>query len=100
VEQPGGTVGNMRSDAAGTVPFREGADYILFLEPARLNPSRRLVVGMLQGAYRIYRDTTTNEERVIQPSSKPVVRDEPRVSEPAAEPPAGAETVSLNQFRQ
>jgi len=99
VEQPGGTVGNMRSDAAGTVRFQEGGDYVLFLEPAKL-PSRRLVVGMIQGAYRIYRDAATNEERVIQPSLKPVERDATRVSEPAAEPPDGAETIPLNQFRQ
>src|SRR6516164_9175627 len=101
VEQPGGTVGNIRSDVAGTVRFHEGGDYLLFLEPERLNPSRRVVVGMSQGAYRIYRDATTNEERVIQPSSKPVERDETRASEPVAEPPpAGAETIPLSQFRQ
>jgi len=100
VEQPGGTVGDMRSDATGTVRFQEGGDYVLFLEPAKLNPSRRTVVGMIQGAYRIYRDATTNEERVIQPSSKSVERDEARVSEPAAEPPAGAETIPWNQFSQ
>ena len=100
VEQPGGTVGNIRSDVAGTVRFHEGGDYLLFLEPARLNASRRLVVGMMQGAYRIYRDATTNEDRVIQPSSKPVERDETKAREPAAEPPGGAETIPLNQFRQ
>ena len=100
VEQPGGTVVNIRSDVAGTVRFHEGGDYLLFLEPARLNASRRLVVGMMQGAYRIYRDAATNEDRVIQPSSKPVERDETRASEPAADPPAGAETIPLNQFRQ
>jgi hypothetical protein len=100
VEQPGGTVGNMRSDATGSARFQEGGDYVLFLEPAKLTPSRRVVVGMIQGAYRIYRDTTTNEERVIQPSLKPVERDETRASEPAAEPPAGAETIALSQFSQ
>jgi len=100
VEQPGGTVVNIRSDVAGTVRFHEGGDYLLFLEPARLNASRRLVVGMMQGAYRIYRDAATNEDRVIQPSSKPVERDETKASEPAAEPPGGAETIPLNQFRQ
>jgi hypothetical protein len=100
VEQPGGTVGNVRSDVAGAVRFQEGADYLLFLEPAGLNSSRRLVVGMMQGAYRIYRDATTNEERVIQPSTKSVERDDTRVTEPAAEPPAGAETIPLSQFRQ
>ena len=100
VEQPGGTVGSMHSDAPGTVSFQEGADYVLFLEPAKLNPSRLMVVGMVQGAYRIYRDATTNEERVIQPSPKSVQRDEARLSEPTAEPPAGAETIPLSQFSQ
>jgi len=100
VEQPGGTVGNTRSDVPVSVRFQEGADYLLFLEPAGLNSTGRRVVGMMQGAYRIYRDATTNEERVIQPSSKPVERDETRASEPTAEPPAGAETIPLNQFRQ
>jgi hypothetical protein len=58
------------------------------------------VVGMAQGAYRIYRDATTNEERVIRPSPKSVQRDETRVTEPATEPPAGAETIPLSQFSQ
>ena len=100
VEQPGGTVGNSRSEVAGTVRFHVGGDYVLFLEPTRLNPSRRQVVGMSQGAYRIYRDATTNEERVILPSPKSVERDQTGATEPAAEPPAGAETIPLNQFRQ
>jgi len=101
VEQPGGTLGNIRSQVAGTVRFHLGADYVLFLEPARANPSRRLVVGMRQGAYRIYRDASTNEERVIQTLSKYVERDlsaEP--TEPVAESPGEGETISLNQFRQ
>jgi hypothetical protein len=100
VEQPGGTVGNSRSEVAGTVRFHVGGDYVLFLEPTRLNPSRRQVVGMSQGAYSIYRDATTNEERVILPSPKSVERDQTGATEPAAEPPAGAETIPLNQFRQ
>ena len=99
VEQPGGTVGNDRSDVAGTVHFREGGDYVLFLEPTRLDPLHRQVVGMSQGAYRIYRDATTNEERVIRPSPKYVESDQTSATD-AAEPPAGVETIPLNQFRQ
>lgn len=99
VEQPGGTVGNMHSDAPGAVSFQEGGDYVLFLEPAKLNPSRLMVVGMVQGAYRIYRDATSNEERVIQASSKFAERDQTSVTD-AAEPPAGAETIPLSQFEQ
>jgi hypothetical protein len=100
VEQPDGTVGNMHSDAPGAVSFQEGGDYVLFLEPAKLNPSRLMVVGMVQGAYRIYHDATSNEERVIQPSSKSVERDQTIVTDAAAEPPAGAETIPLSQFVQ
>jgi hypothetical protein len=101
VEQSGGRVGNSGSGVAGTVPFHLGEDYVLFLEPTRANPSRRLVVGTMQGAYRIYRDPSTNEERVIQPLSKPVERDQVNgPTEPIVEPPAGRETISLTQFRQ
>ena len=103
VEQPGGTVGNIRSRVPGTVRFHPGEDYVLFLEPARPNSSRHLVVGMMQGAYRIYRDATTNEERLIQPLSRYVDRDQVNATEPAeptAQPPSGAETIPLNQFRQ
>jgi hypothetical protein len=103
VEQPGGTLGNIRSRVAGTVRFHAGGDYLLFLEPAKADPSRRLLVGMMQGAYRIYRDASTNEERVIQPLSKYVPQAPDQAAEPAepaAEPPPGAETMSLNQFRQ
>lgn len=101
VEQPGGTVGTIRSHVAGTVAFRLGGEYVLFLKPAMANPSRRLLVGMMQGAYRIYRDASTNEERVIQPLSKYAERDQ--ATEPAeagAEPAPAGETISLNQFRQ
>jgi hypothetical protein len=100
VEQPGGTVGSVRSNAPGTVRFQEGGEYLLFLEPAKLSPPRRVVVGMFQGAYRIYRDATTNEERVIQPSAKSVERDDTSAGEPVAEPPAGAETIPWSQFSQ
>jgi hypothetical protein len=101
VEQPGGTLGNIRSRVPGTVQFHQGEDYVLFLEPARANSSRRSVVGMMQGAYRIYRDAATAEERVIYPFSKYAERDQAtEPMEAVAEPPVGAETISLSQFRQ
>ena len=100
VEQPGGTVGNIHSEVTETARFHLGGDYVLFLEPTKPNPLRRQVVGMNQGAYRIYRDAATNEERVIQPSPKSVERDQTSATDPAAEPPAGAETIPLNHFRQ
>ncbi len=67
IEQLGGTVGNIRSRVPGTVQFQPQGDYLLFLEPAAANSSHYLVVGMMQGAYRIYPDRITHEERVIQP---------------------------------
>lgn len=67
IEQLGGTVGHIRSRVAGTVNFLPQGDYLLFLEPAAANSSRYLPVGMMQGAYKIYRDAATREERVTQP---------------------------------
>jgi hypothetical protein len=71
VEQPGGQVGSYRVAVPGTVHFQLNASYVLFLEPAPPGPQqsvpRYLVVGLLQGAYRIYTDPVTGEERVIRP---------------------------------
>jgi hypothetical protein len=67
VKQPGGTVGNFHVRVPGVVHFVPEASYVLFLEPSRDNPARYLVVGMMEGAYRIYRDPQTGEERVIRP---------------------------------
>ncbi len=66
IEQPGGAVGNLRVRVAGTVNFRRGASYFLFVEPAGGAGVHR-VTGMAQGAYRIYRHPQTGEERVIRP---------------------------------
>jgi hypothetical protein len=67
VEQPGGKIGNLRVYVPGTVHLLPGAKYLLFVEPAQAIPSQYLVVGMAQGAYRIYRDAVTGQERVIRP---------------------------------
>jgi hypothetical protein len=67
IEQPGGSLGNIRVRVPGTVSFRPGGSYFLFLEPAGANTSSRQLVGMAQGAYRIYRHPQTNQERVIRP---------------------------------
>jgi hypothetical protein len=67
VQQLGGTVGHIRLHVSGTVHFHPDTDYVLFLEPAGTDTSKFLVVGMMQGAYRIYRDAMTREERVIRP---------------------------------
>ena len=67
VQQPGGTVGKTRVFVAGTVQFHTQAGYLLFLERAASDPSKFLLVGMVQGAYRIYRDEKTQEEKLILP---------------------------------
>ena len=67
VEQLGGTIGHFRVHVAGTVHFSSGVSYLLFLEPAGEDAEPYLVVGMAQGAYRIYQDAVTHEERVVQP---------------------------------
>jgi hypothetical protein len=71
VEQPGGAVGSYRVGVPGTVHFQPNTSYVLFLEPAPPEPQQLvphyLVVGLLQGAYRIYTDRVTGEERVIRP---------------------------------
>lgn len=67
IEQMGGTVGNMSVFIPGEMTFQPQGEYVLFLEPASSGSSYR-VVGMTQGAYRIYRDATTNQDRVILPS--------------------------------
>ena len=67
VQQPGGTIGKVHVFVAGTIQFHSQADYVLFLERSAADPSRFLPVGMMQGAYRIYRDATTQEEKLILP---------------------------------
>ncbi len=89
IQQPGGTVGNFHVHVAATVHFQPQRSYILFLEPSEADPSKHLVVGMLQGAFPIYRDATTGEERVIRPFGG--LFEARRAS---------AQTLSLQEFRQ
>src|SRR5271157_1743841 len=67
VQQPGGTIGKVHVFVAGTIQFHSQADYLFFLERSAADPSKFLPVGMMQGAYRIYRDATTQEEKLILP---------------------------------
>jgi hypothetical protein len=67
VQQPGGTIGKVRVFVAGTIQFHLQAGYVLFLERSPADPSKFLPVGMVQGAYRIYRDAKTQEEKLILP---------------------------------
>jgi hypothetical protein len=67
VQQPGGTVGKVRVFVAGTIQFHSQASYMLFLERSPRDSSKFLPVGMMQGAYRIYNDATTREEKLVLP---------------------------------
>jgi len=67
IQQPGGTIGKVRVFVAGTVQFHAQAGYMLFLERSAADPSKFLLVGMMQGAYRIYSDERTQEEKLILP---------------------------------
>jgi hypothetical protein len=69
MEQVGGTVGNVHVRVAGTVFFHPQEDFYLFLEPARGESRCFLLVGMLQGAYRIVRDPKSGREHVVNPLS-------------------------------
>lgn len=67
VEQLGGTVGHMHLMVPGTEHFYPRARYELFLQTGASNPAHFLLVGMREGAYRIYEDPQTHQERVINP---------------------------------
>ncbi len=96
IEQPGGAVGRLHTRVAATVHFYPNADYLLFVEPASTDPSRYLLVGMVQGAYRLDRDAQTQEERVIRPLGGLFYG--PR--EPGGGAESSAQTVSLRAFQQ
>lgn len=66
IEQPGGAVGNIHVRVAGAVQFHPQTEYVLFLEPA-VESSRYRVVGMIQGAFKIYREQSKHQDRVILP---------------------------------
>lgn len=67
VQQPGGTIGKVRVFVAGTIQFHSQTGYVLFLERSAADSSKFLPVGMMQGVYRIYRNATTQEEKLILP---------------------------------
>jgi len=96
VEQPGGQSGSYRVTVPGTVHFQPGNSYVLFLEPAppdlQQPVERFLLVGLLQGTYRIYTDAVTGEERVIRPLGGAIY------GNPQAQG-LTADTLPLQQFR-
>ncbi len=96
VRQMGGTIGRIREYVPGTVRFLPGAGYMLFLEPSQTDTSEYLVVGMMQGAYRVFWDPNTGEERVITPTGKYFHGARGPVSNMSPAP----QTVPLQQFQQ
>jgi hypothetical protein len=96
IEQLGGVVGHIRSWVPGTALLRPQAEYMLFLEPSKAYSSRYLLVGMLQGAVRIYRQASTHQERVILPLGSLAIQTQ---NEQAGASMVGP-TLPLGQFRQ
>lgn len=96
VRQLGGTIGRLRVAVPGEMHFYPQARYELFLQPSESNPAHFLLVGMREGAYRIYTDPVTHQERVINPMGGAVYRQAQSVSGGSAEPV----TMPLDQFQQ
>lgn len=67
VEQLGGTVGNVHVHVPGTAYLRPQTQYVLFLEPVKGTTQTFHMVGMMQGAFRVYRDRNGAERRVAFP---------------------------------
>jgi hypothetical protein len=67
IQQPGGTVGNFHVRVPGTALLRPGTQYILFLEPAAGARATYHLVGMMQGAFRVYRRRNGVERHVVLP---------------------------------
>lgn len=95
IQQPGGRVGNIHLRVPGTVRFLPGARYFLFLESGR-EAARYRLVGMGQGAYRIFRDPRTREERVVRPFGNRFLGGPPDAKGPRAASP----TTSTNDFHR
>ena len=57
VKQPGGTADGYTQKVAGVRQFQEGEDALLFLRPSAAADGTQVVVGLLQGNFRIARTT-------------------------------------------
>lgn len=67
IEQPGGTVGNVHVHVPGEVPLRPQTQYVLFLEPVGGSSGTFHTVGMMQGAFRVYREKNRAQRHVVLP---------------------------------
>ena len=67
IEQPGGTVGNIHVHVPGAAFLRSQTQYVLFLEPVAGSSGTFHTVGMMQGAFRVYRERSRAELHVNLP---------------------------------
>ncbi|HET9179307.1 MAG TPA: hypothetical protein VFQ24_13195 [Terriglobia bacterium] len=67
IEQPGGTVGNVHVHVPGSASLRPQTQYVLFLEPVTGSNETFHTVGMMQGAFRVYRERNRAELHVNLP---------------------------------
>ncbi len=67
IEQLGGTIGNFHVHVPGTAFLRPQAQYILFLEPVAGKVQTYHMVGMMQGAFRVYRERNGAQKRIVLP---------------------------------
>jgi hypothetical protein len=67
IEQPGGTVGNFHVMVPGTAFLRPQTQYVLFLEPAKGALGTYHMVGMMQGAFRVYQERKSAQLHVVLP---------------------------------
>lgn len=67
IEQPGGTIGNVHVRVPGTAFLSPQTEYVLFLERVPGSTGTYHMVGMMQGAFRVYRGRNGADRRVALP---------------------------------
>lgn len=67
IEQPGGTVGNFHVRVPGAAFLRPHTQYVLFLEPLAGISGTFHTVGMMQGAFRVFRQRNSAQLHVVLP---------------------------------
>jgi hypothetical protein len=67
IEQPGGTIGNFHVHVPGAASLRPQTQYVLFLEPVAGSSETFHTVGMMQGAFRVYRQRNSAQLHVLLP---------------------------------
>jgi len=58
VKQPGGTKDGIKEIVFGVRHLQPGEDAVLFLRPSVDNDGTHVVVGLMQGSFRVYRSTS------------------------------------------